>query len=247
MQTGGQVSSAPVRQGFGAGRECLASEGSPRLAPTRASSASSSSSTQPGHTAPPPPGQKNVYFCTASRPPQVLPRRSQKRKWEICHRCRRGAAGTGEYPQPKTSVRGCIPDTKPGDNSRRKKDSARVIYPNREPPYNPLKKPQAKPLLEPWATQTPPYSASELPPTPRGAPRLGMWQSWKRVHLFGSRHSAVSPTRRKLMRQFATRRWRTHPEGRQREVATSSLPVATSVTLAASLIPLTRSSQSPRP
>lgn len=47
------------------------------------------------------------------------------------------------------------------------------------------KKTQAKPLLDPWAIQIPPYSASELPPTPRGAARLGMWQSWKCVHLFG--------------------------------------------------------------
>lgn len=66
MQTGAQVSSAPVRRGSRAGRECLAPEGSPRLAPTRASSASSSSYTLREVTRfPLPPGQKNVFFCTA--------------------------------------------------------------------------------------------------------------------------------------------------------------------------------------
>lgn len=76
MQTGGQVSSAPVRQGFGAGRECLASEGSPGLAPTRASSASSSSSTQPGHTAPSPRTEERVFLHSqpaAPAPPAEIP------------------------------------------------------------------------------------------------------------------------------------------------------------------------------
>jgi hypothetical protein len=59
MQTGGQVSSAPVRRGSGVGRECLA--------PTRASSASSSSST---------PGRSHG---ARSHPPTPLPTPTEER------------------------------------------------------------------------------------------------------------------------------------------------------------------------
>lgn len=66
MQTDGQVSSAPVRHGSRAGRECLASEGNPTLARHRCQlSFLFLIHSEGGHTAPPPPEQRNVLFCTA--------------------------------------------------------------------------------------------------------------------------------------------------------------------------------------
>ena len=73
MQTRGQVSSAPVRRDSGAGRECQAPEGSPRRAPTRASSASSSSSILRELTRfpPLPPDRRTCFSAQRCPRPQV--------------------------------------------------------------------------------------------------------------------------------------------------------------------------------
>lgn len=152
MQTSGQVSSAPPRRGSGVGRECLAPEGSPKLAPTRANSASSSSSTLREVTrVPPPPGGRKVFFCTALPVPRVPRRGSHTRKWAICHRWRPGCWGR-RAPSAQNLRQRVLARRKTGGASGRKKDSPRGIYPNREPPHLPPKtNPQASPLLDPWA------------------------------------------------------------------------------------------------
>lgn len=130
MQTGGQVSSAPVLQGSRAGRECLAPEGSPRLTPTRASSASSSSFTFREVTRSSlPPDRRTCFSAQLCPPPPVHPRRSHTRKWAIClpqvpaRRCwSRGAPLV-------QNLRRRVPDRRQtGGTSGRKKNSARVIY-----------------------------------------------------------------------------------------------------------------------
>lgn len=155
MQTSGQVSSAPLRRGSGAGRECLPPEGSPKLAPTRANSASSSSSTLREVTrVPPPPGGRDVFFCTALPVPRVPRRSSHTRKRAICHRWRRGCwsrRAPSVSPKPP-SVRGCLPDAKLGVP----REGKRTLYTrhlsqqrtSHLPSKNNL---QASPLLDPWA------------------------------------------------------------------------------------------------
>lgn len=126
-----------------------------------------------GHTVPPPPGQKNVFFCTA-RP--AVPGPSPEihtRKRAICHPCRRGAPGADEHPQPKA-----------GGASGRKKNSARVIYPNGEGPSHPTK--IFRPGLSWMGGPSRPHPTLPLssPQHPQGAAPLGKWQSWKRAFVY---------------------------------------------------------------
>lgn len=177
MQTGGQVSSAPVRRSSGAGRECLAPEGSPRLAPTRASSASSSSYTLREVTRfPLPPGPKNVFFCTAL---PAAPGPSA----EIAHayagnlaqvQVRRCWSRRGR--QPKSSVRGCWPSGKLGVPREGKRILQESFTPTENARPHPLKAPgQASPCSQ--ATLTPRYSASEGPQTHKGQHTLACGRS----------------------------------------------------------------------
>lgn len=152
MQTGGQVSSAPVRRGSRAGRECLAPQGSPRLAPTRASSASSSSSTLREVTRVPSPHPPDRGTCFSAQPclkPQVPWRSSHTHKRATCHRCRRGC-WSRRAPQPKTSVRGCLPDAKLGVPREGKRTLQESFIPTENAHAAPPQ-PQASPLLDPWA------------------------------------------------------------------------------------------------
>lgn len=153
MQTSGQVSSAPLRRGSGAGRECLAPEGSPKLAPTRANSASSSSSTLREVTrVPPPPGGRDVFFCTALPVPRVPRRSSHTRKRAICHRWRRGCRSRRAPSAPNLPPsEGACPTQNWGYLGKEKGLSTRGIYPNREPPLPAKTNLQASPLLDPWA------------------------------------------------------------------------------------------------
>lgn len=182
MQTRGQVSSAPVLQGSRAGRECLALEGSPRLAPTRASSASSSSSTFREVTRSSlPPDRRTCFSAQLCPPPPVHLRRSHTRKWAICHRCRRGAAGAGEHPQSKTSVRGCLTHAKLGVLREGKRTLQESFIPTENArPIPPKSTSQVLIVGHPYPTILRLRSAQH----PQGAARLGMCQSWKRC-LFG--------------------------------------------------------------
>lgn len=95
-----------------------------------------------GHTVPPPPGQRNVLFCTAllaaPRPSVEIPQALNGQS----------ATGAGEAlleqantlsPEPPSG--GACPTQNWRGNSQRKKDSTRVIYPNRERQSHPLKNP----------------------------------------------------------------------------------------------------------
>lgn len=181
MQTGGQVSSAPVRRSSRAGRECLAPEGSPRLAPTRASSASSSSYTLREVTRfPLPPGPKNVFFCTAlpaapgpsaeiahayaGNLAQVQVRRSWSRR-----------APSAQIPRQRV-----LAQWKTGGAPGRKKDSSRVVYPDRERPSPSPKSPRpGLPLLSGHSDPT--LFCLRTPPNPQGAAHPGMWSFCKRA------------------------------------------------------------------
>lgn len=80
-----------------------------------------------GSLPPLPRGQKNVFFCIArlaAPGPCAENRRAPERT--ICSPCRRGAAGAGEHPPPKTGAGGRVGSGASG----RKKGSARVIDPN---------------------------------------------------------------------------------------------------------------------
>lgn len=165
MQTGGQVSSAPGRRGSQAGRECLAPEGSPRLAPTRASSASSSSYILREVTRfPLPPDRRTCFSAQRGSRPQVPPPRSHTSKWATCHRCRRA--------QPKLSVRGCWLNAKLGV----RREGKRILQESFTPTENAHPTPKT-----PWPGLSllsglcdPRCSTLRTPPHPQGAAHLGM-------------------------------------------------------------------------
>lgn len=120
MQTRRQVSSAPIRQGSGAGRECQAPERSPRLPPPRASSASSSSSTLWEVTRPPSPPERRTCFSAQRCPrPRVPSRRSSSLKGQF-------VPEAAEAPKLGVPREG-------------KRSLPRAIHPNRERPSRPLK------------------------------------------------------------------------------------------------------------
>lgn len=161
MQTGGQVSSAPGRRGSQTGRECLAPEGSPRLAPTRASSASSSSYILREVTRfPLPPDRRTCFSAQRGPRPQVPPPRSHTPKWATCHRCRRA-------PSAQTLRQRVLAQCKTGGSSGRKKGFCKSRLLQQRTPIPPLKTPgQASSCSQ--ATVTHAVLPSERPRTHKG-------------------------------------------------------------------------------
>lgn len=151
------------------------SEGSSRLAPTRASSASSSSSSlRRSHGPPPPPAQtgERVFLHSPARRPSSLGRDPTSLSGQ-------SATGAGEalLGQANTAAltlcRRVFARRKTGETSGRKKVSARAIYPNRGLPSHPLKNPRPSLSLvrrQRRPRRIPPQNC----PAPRGPARLGM-------------------------------------------------------------------------
>lgn len=197
---------------------------------------------QGGHTVPPPPGQKNVFFCTAlpaaPRPSAESPHAHMGKLPQVQVRRARGRRA----PSAQILRQRVLAHSKTGGASGKKKDSARVVYPNRERPSPSPKNPRPGLSLLPGHTD-PTLCCLRTPPHPQGAAHPSMWSVWKRAADLG-RGTRLSLPGGNEWSSLQPGLGSTHPGGRQWEAAICWLPVAPSVTVAAPLMPLF---QSPRP
>lgn len=184
-----------------------------------------------GSLPPLPRGQKNVFFCIArlaAPGPCAENRRAPERT--ICSPCRRGAAGAGEHPQPKTWAGGRVGSGASG----RKKGSARVIDPNI---------PSHKTLgpASPWCVAHPDptlFSLRTAPNTHKGQ-HTSACGGLGRVCLCVCQRSGESGVSQKEENSWhwQTLHWSSRPRAGDRRRPPCSLPAATSRTLTAFLIP----------